>query len=119
VAEYGGLIIKITPGGTKSTFVSGMVSGSFGITMDGSGNFYVINNANGKVYKVTPGGVVTTFASLGGFSSPQGICIDSSGNLYVTLGGGVVKQITSGGSVTTFVSTTLNDPWGIVYNGQA
>jgi hypothetical protein len=53
-----------------------------GITIDSTGNLFVVNSGNGSIRKITPTGNVTTIAT--GYNIPQGIAIDSSGNLYIT-----------------------------------
>lgn len=64
-----------------------------GVTVDASGNVFVVDNGNNAVREVTPQGVVTTLAgatnpsngttTIYGFSSPWGITEDASSNLYV------------------------------------
>lgn len=66
-----------------------------GITLDGSGNLYVVENSNHIIRKVTPSGSVETFAGSGAkqfadgvgtaasFDSPVGIATGIDGQLYV------------------------------------
>lgn len=104
-------IRKITPDGLVSTWAGsagksgnsdGMGSAArflypFGIAIDGSGNVYVMQNANGLLRMITPGGVVSTIAGVSGgilgsrdgtggvvqFNFPLGIAADANGNVFV------------------------------------
>jgi|CZKI01.1.fsa_nt_gi sugar lactone lactonase YvrE len=126
-------IRKITPAGVVSTFAgTAGVSGSndatgsaaqfslpIGLTIDGSGNLYVVDGLGNSIRKITtPGAVVTTFAggNLGStdgtgtaarFKSPAGITIDGSGNLYVSdQGNNTIRKITTSGAVVTTLAGT-------------
>ena len=99
------------------------------LTVDSSGNIYVVESS-GDIRRVTPAGVVTTVAGIAGvigsadgtgsgalFNVPGGIAVDSSGNLYVadtfnnTIRKGVPAASTgstssnTGSTTTTTVST--------------
>jgi sugar lactone lactonase YvrE len=136
-------IRKITSAGVVTTFagsgVNGTVNGtgtvaSFSnpevITVDSSGNLYVVEGTAQTIRKITSAGVVTTLAGSGtsayvdgtgtaaSFQGIGGITVDSSGNLYVTevTGGQTIRKITSTGEVTTFAGLK-NDEGGIDVNG--
>ncbi len=99
-----------------------------GITIDPSGNLYVIDE-NDRVRKITPNGTVTTIAGNGqnktvdgqgtaaSFQDPKGITIDAAGNLYITQGDYLIRKVTPGGMVTTVTAPSsvskLNNPVGI------
>lgn len=103
VAEYSGnRITEITPGGTESTFASGL-NEPIGVAFDAVGNLFESDGGSGNIYKFTPGGVQSTFIS--GLYNPTGVVFDKAGNLYVgsILGGNIIK-ITSGGMKSTFAS---------------
>ncbi|MCX6195039.1 MAG: T9SS type A sorting domain-containing protein [Flavobacteriia bacterium] len=123
VVSFGGNFDYILAGGEFSGNVDGTgtaakFSNPTDICHDGSGNFYVTDNANHNIRKVTTGGVVTTFAgsTIGNvdaigtsakFSAPEGICIDQSGNLYVAdYGNAKIRKITPNGIVTTIATLT-------------
>jgi len=123
-------IRKITPAGVVTTFAgtdgtNGYLDGTGtaaqfispeGITIDSSGNLYVVDGAS-IIRKITSAGVVTTLAgtinqefpyangtgTAATFSAPIGITVDSSGNLYVTESDRqTIRKITSAGVVTTY-----------------
>jgi hypothetical protein len=96
-----GNINKITPGGARSTFASGLVNYPLGLTFDSSGNLFAADEGN--IYKFTPGGARSTFAS--GLSYPYALAFDSSGNLFVAdQGSGHIYKYTPSGVRTTFAS---------------
>ena len=111
-------IRKITPDGSVTTIAGGSrgfddglgtVARFFfpsGITIDSTGNLFVIDRGNKKVRKISPSGLVTTIAgtsegsldgdvSVAQFNDPQGIAIDKLGNIFVTeRNGNKIRKIT-------------------------
>ena len=99
-------------GHTDGTGPSARFGYPSGVTVDGAGNAYVVDDV---VRKITPGGVVTTFAGVKGligsadgvgtaafFFSPEGICADREGNLFVTdTGNHTIRKITPSAVVST------------------
>jgi DNA-binding beta-propeller fold protein YncE len=62
-ADYGsGTIYEFTPGGTKSTFASGL-NGPIGLAFNSAGDLFEADYGSGNIYEFTPGGVRSTFAS--------------------------------------------------------
>jgi gliding motility-associated-like protein len=139
--SYSCSIRKIASNGIVTTFAGGSTCGYAdgpgatakfkvlnGITIDPSGNLYVIDE-NDRVRKITPDGTVTTIAGNGqnstadglgnaaSFKDPKGITIDASGNLYITQGDYLIRKVTPGGMVTTITAapavSKLNNPIGI------
>jgi gliding motility-associated-like protein len=138
---YSCSIRKIASNGAVTTFAGGSTCGYAdgpgttakfkvlnGITIDPSGNLYVIDE-NDRVRKIAPNGTVTTLAGNGqnqtvnglgntaSFKDPKGITIDASGNLYITQGDYLIRKVTPGGMVTTITAapavSKLNNPIGI------
>jgi beta-glucanase (GH16 family)/sugar lactone lactonase YvrE len=88
------------------------------LTIDTSGNLYMLQSDKNAVYKITSSGVVSLFAGSGGpagswadgtgtaarFNFPTGIVYEPSGYLYVSDGGNrVIRKINlSTSQVTTF-----------------
>lgn len=133
VADGGNNCIrKITPAQVVSTFAgscgySGSTNGTgsaarfYGpnsVTVDSSGNLYVVDMSNSCIRKVTPAQVVTTFAGSCGssgytdgtgsaarFDYPLRAQLDSSGNLFVSDGSNCIRKITSAQVVSTFAGT--------------
>lgn len=107
---------KFTPGGARSTFVSGFFADA--LAFDSQGNLFVADTQVGKIIKVTPAGVSTTFATV---STPMGLAFDASGNLYVSsagtgaAGSGSIIKITPAGVASTFASG-LSGPFGLAFD---
>jgi len=74
------VLVKITPGGTITTFDSGYAPA--GLAFNAAGNLFVADSGFGNIYKYLPNGTKTTFAS--GVSGPFGLAFDRAGNLYVS-----------------------------------
>lgn len=108
----------ITIAGSTAGFADGLgTSAQFdnpiNLTIDSSGNLYVVDSLNYKIRKITPSGDVSTFTgttmgfadgakSIAKFNSINGICMDSEGNLYVTDSGNfAIRKIDSKGKVGT------------------
>jgi len=105
-------IRRVAPTGTMTT-VAGTGSSGFsgddgpamlaqlnypsGVSVDASGNLYIVDSGNGRIRMVSTSGTITTLAGEGtvGYSGdggpaitaqlagPQGIVSDASGNLYI------------------------------------
>ena len=61
-------ISKVTPGGSISTFASGL-NHPEGLAFDPTGNLFVADNGDNTILRFTPGGSVSTFAS--GLNGPD------------------------------------------------
>lgn len=87
-----GTILKFSPDGTKSTFVSELDEPG-GLTFDSSGNLFVSVGVGQfrDIVKITPSGETTLFAAE--ISIPAGLAFDGAGNLYVAFSMGDVGGI--------------------------
>lgn len=129
--EIKNVIYKTTPAGVTTLFAgngnTGTANGSgtaatfsnpMGMTIDKSGNLYVVDQLSNLIRKVTPAGVVSTLAGSGSpgsadgtgtaasFNSPTGIVIDNAGNLYVAdTYNYKIRKIATDGTVTTVAGT--------------
>ena len=95
-------LIKIAPGGTKTTLLSGgSVQSLWDVEMGPDGNLYVSDNS--AIWRVTPDGQATQFVSGGLINRLQGLAFDSNGNLYASnYGGWDILKITPDGTVSVF-----------------
>jgi hypothetical protein len=134
VADYGNHTIRIiTPGGPVSTLAgSAGVSGSLdasgtsarfyqpeGVAVDGTGNVYVADTANGTIRKIASSGATTTLAGLAGsygsangagtnaqFYEPVAVAVDKAGNVYVAdYANHTIRKVTTSGVVNTLAGT--------------
>jgi len=117
-----GSILKYTPSGAVTTFVSNLGDGGpTGLAFDSNGNLYVSkagNNTagNGSIVKFAPNGTMSPFAA--GLFQPAGMAVDSANNVYVAdLGSGSIFRFTSGGTKTTFASG-LNAPRALAFDSN-
>lgn len=102
-------VYKIAPNGNLTTIAgtgqagyadgvgtSAQFNQPVGLTLDASGNIYVMDYVGSRIRKITPGGVVSTIAGSGNvgyadgvgtsasFNYPLHIALDTTGNLFVT-----------------------------------
>jgi hypothetical protein len=110
VADYGNnRVVKITPGGTQTTFASN-VSTPRGIAVDGGANVYVTTGADSLV-KLTPKGTQSTLAT--GFIYPSGVAVDAAGRVYVAdVDGARVVEVAPNGTEST-VGSGFTYPSGV------
>jgi sugar lactone lactonase YvrE len=119
-ADFGsGNVFKVSPAGTVTSFVSGLVNPS-GLAFDSNGNLFVADSVFaagsglGKIYKVAPDGTTTVFAS--GLNKPFGLAFDSAGNLFeADSGSGNIYKFTTAGVRSTFAAG-LQTPAGIAFD---
>jgi sugar lactone lactonase YvrE len=92
------------------------LSHPLGISVDGSGNLYIVDYYNDRIRKVSAAGIITTVAGNGStgdsgdggpatgaqLNAPFGVAIDSGGNLFIAEhGGDRVRKVSAGGIITT------------------
>jgi hypothetical protein len=108
-------ILKFTPAGTKSTFVSGL-NNPEGLVFDAQGNLFEADNGSNTIFKFTPNGTQSVFAS--GLTDPTALAIDAQGNLYeADFGSGNICKFTPAGSKSTF-ATGLAQPMGLAFDSS-
>jgi sugar lactone lactonase YvrE len=104
-------------GSADGTGAAARFSALRGITVDGAGNVYAVDNS--AVRKISPAGVVTTLAGASGelgdadgpgatarFRRPWGVAVDGSGNVYVAdTENSLVRRISTDGTVSTYAGT--------------
>jgi sugar lactone lactonase YvrE len=110
-------IYKFTPGGTQSTFASGLNTNF--LAFDSASNLFVSDGGSGvpksgNIYKFTPDGTRSTFAS--GLFTPFGLAFDSDGNLFVADSGhqSIYKYMPDG-TRSTFASITGWSPYALAF----
>lgn len=93
------------------------VSGSFGVAVDGSGNAFVADAANGRVVEIPAGGgSPITVAS--GFSYPLGVAVTGAGDIIVTDDGtGLVLELPASGGSPITLASTISGPAGVAVDG--
>ncbi len=123
-------LVGSTQGFADGTGSLAQFNSPVGITVDSSGNLFIVDKANHKIRKVTQTGIVTTIAGGASgfadgtgtnamFAAPSFITSDASGNLYVTdLGNQKIRKITPAGVVTTLAGSTVGFANGVGLNAQ-
>jgi sugar lactone lactonase YvrE len=98
-----------------STITTSLLSQPTGITIDQSGNFFVLNGGatgNARIIKYPPtGGAGVRFTTATFGTSSYGIATDAMGNVYVgNATGGVISVYNAAGSATLATITGLTTP---------
>ncbi|MGD0746048.1 MAG: PEP-CTERM sorting domain-containing protein [Verrucomicrobiota bacterium] len=116
-AAHSDNIYEFTPGGTQSTFASGL-NYPYGLAFDSSGDLFAANSildigTGGYVSKITPGGVQSTIPSG---PDPKGLAFNSAGDLFETdYHSGNIYEYTPGGVLSTF-ATVSPAPQALAFN---
>jgi len=92
-------VFKYAPDGTRSTYAAGL--SPLGLSFDGKGNLFVVDDAEDSILKFTPDGKRSTFAK--GINSDGIAAFDRSGNLFVFQGDSIFFKFTPKGVKSTFV----------------
>lgn len=122
-AFAGNKIVKVTPAGVVSDFVSNALLGNPQMcAFDRQGNLYVTAFASHRVIKVSADGQTVTAFITTGLQSPAGIAFDSRDNIYVAnYGSGNVSAFTIDGTALTTWGTNgvvgvANGPVGLAFD---
>jgi sugar lactone lactonase YvrE len=113
-----GLLRKITPGGTVTTFAGNATPGNldgtglaarfgtiYSLTVDPQGNIYGADYTSQKIRKFTSAGVMTTLVSSG-LTGPAGITCAQDGTLYVADSSAhVIYKVSPQGALTPFAGS--------------
>ena len=108
-----GVVRKITPNGTASTFVTvpGSGNGESGMAIDGNNTIWMIgfgqisqNSFGYGINEIGSNGSIT-FLTYSGVNLNSGICTDSGNNIYFTAGNQIYR-ISSQGVLTLFAGST-------------
>src|ERR1700722_17329808 len=92
-----------------------------GLTLDSSGNMYIVDSVNQRIRKISGGNISTVAGNgTGGYTgdgaaatsaemlNPSSVAVDSSGNLYIAdTANHVIRMVTSGGTISTFAGSNV------------
>jgi YVTN family beta-propeller protein len=142
VADKGSCVVwKITPSGVVSIaagvlFTCGYngdgisattadLNFPYGVALDGGGNLYIADNANGRLREVNTSGIISTVAGNGtcGYTGdggsamaaevcPNSVAVDKAGTIYIADFNFERIRKVSGGTITTFAGV------GFGFNGD-
>ncbi len=135
-------IRKVTTGGVITNVAGNGTSGYSGdggqataaelsypttVTVDASGNLYIVDNGNEIIRKVSTGGVITTIAGThnsygssgdGGpatsarLAAPYGVAVDSSGDIFISDASYRVREVTPDGTIHTYAGNGTSGDTG-------
>jgi len=80
-------VLLMTSSGVSATSITTSTFSNFtpvDITVDGSGNVYVVDTGNAQVERFNSAGTLTGQFGKGILNMPEGITMDAAGNFYVT-----------------------------------
>jgi uncharacterized protein (TIGR03437 family) len=107
--------------GDGGTATNAKLLNAFDAAVDGTGNLYIADTANGRIRKVSPDGIITTVAGNGSVAStsvpatdggpatsaqlhPQGVATDNTGNVFI--GDAYrIRRVSVDGTITTVAGT--------------
>ena len=107
-----GNIYEFTPGGTQSTFASGL-SYPAGLAFNSAGNLFVANAINGNITEITPNGTQSIYAT---FFSPRALAFNNAGNLFVVCAPAFpIHEIMPDGTESDFTTNRIYS-YGLAFN---
>lgn len=114
---YGDSVYKVTPTGTLTTFVSGLVNPN-GLAFDSAGNLYVVEYTEGKIHKYDSAGTLLTSYTVNG--TPSGLikAFDNDDMIFTMVDNNSINRLsTSTGTITEiYQGTPLSTPVGLAYD---
>jgi trimeric autotransporter adhesin len=108
--------------GDGGASISAQLNQPYDVAVDGSGNLYILQYADGRIRKVSSKGIITTVAGNGssGFggdggaatsaqlSLPKGVASDAAGNLYIAdSGNDRIRKVSTAGTISTVAGSGL------------
>ncbi|MEK3910225.1 InlB B-repeat-containing protein [Paenibacillus sp. FSL H7-0331] len=106
--------------GDGGAAVSAKLRSPFGMALDSSGNFYIVDTGDHRVRKIDASGQISTIAGTGvsGYSGdggaatsaqlnyPKGVAVDSSGNVYIAdRDNHRIRKVDASGKISTIAGT--------------
>ncbi|HEV7404703.1 MAG TPA: PEP-CTERM sorting domain-containing protein [Chthoniobacteraceae bacterium] len=108
-----GNVTRITPGGAKSSFSTGLQAG--GLAVDAAGNVYVADRGNGDLKEYSQTGTLINSSTFPAnpFSNPTGIAFDVQGQLYGHAPGAEIDRLDAAFHRSLFIKVpNASDPVG-------
>lgn len=123
-----GIITTISGNGTSGYSGDGAAATAatlylpYEMTIDPSGNLYIVDQDNNAIRKINTAGVISTFAGTGvfGYSGdggpataaqvyyPTGITSDAAGNIYIAdRGNNLIRKVNTSGIITSVAGTNF------------
>ncbi len=98
--------VTIDPG-TQTTVASIPGALTYGSAIDGAGNIYLADNANGQVIEIASGSLTQTTV-VNNLTQPTSLALDGAGNLYIAQSTGVVMVPNENGTLNQSDMATVN-----------
>lgn len=109
-------VYKITPGGTVSTFVSGLANPN-GLAFDSNGNLFVVEYGGGSIHKYDSSGALLDSFSVGSFPSGLIKDFDSDDMIFTLTSNSSVNRLSQDGTITELAQgAPLNIPVGLAFD---
>lgn len=107
-AASSGKIVKITPEGVVSDFVTGITVGN-GLAVDSADNIYAVSSRN--ILKINPQAQVSTIATLSGTAAA--VAVDYNDVIYTVDSSNKLSRINADSSIDVVTTVGLNNPKGL------